>query len=385
MRILVLSCGIYQPRFCGTRRVVSNSVRALRSLGHSVLGLRAVRLSVTAGIDYEEMEEIEVGGYRMRLQQHLDGAFGACKLTRRTWAGLCKPLRRTTVAAALEDGLQLRVDSFTPEVILAEDIYISGAASRLAQARGIPLCYRVHHLDSIQHAAQPLVERVIRRWESKLLSRIDALVAFTSVDMELLRARSTSPAYCAPLGVNEFTDEGMELPASVRPPFSLYVSSYIGEEEPWLRALAQVCPTCQVVVVGEGCSDFNSPPPNVLCLGATPDSILTRLYRECAFAFFPLILTPGQGFPTKLAEAFTNGVPILMQRESAGLLPPRSEGVEFFEDLAELATISQRYYLRPERMSSRRDPLFDLMDSGRALEGILESLLAHHRRQGVQL
>lgn len=379
MKILILSSWAFLPPFCGTRRVVRDSALGLEERGHQVLVVLAVHPAALGSESAPTFVTVPMSSTWLRSELLTSRLCSLHEPLRYFWSGICKPIRSTVMMATLRCRILTTALAFAPDLILAEDMYIAPLGAHISRQLAIPFCYRVHHLHSLQHARYWFLEKVIETWESRLFRQCDALVALTQEDATLLRHKSSGRILKSPLGLRKQAADESPLPAQFTEDYILYVSSYVGEEEPWLRRLAAHCSPVNVLIVGEGGRDFCHPPQNVVLLGTLPDQLLTRLYRDCAFAFFPLSWSPGQGFPTKLAEALLNDVPILLCKDSERLLPANTESVEVYADETDLQE-KIRLLLKHKRCKVKRDAVpFDIATTSYDLEQKLRGVCTHRR------
>ena len=354
----------------------------LAGLGHDVLVLLAARPG-EAEDDCRVFQSVSLGNTWFRFERAVARLAGTCEGLRYFWSGACKPLRAAMLEQRVGNIFATKAGAFAPDVVVAEDIYIARLAIGIAGRVRAPLCYRAHHVHWIQHGRQPGLARVLRRWETRILDACDTVIGFTPEDVAYLAEHCSQPIVRSPFGLAKHAPEGRIAMALRGKRYALYVSSYVGEEDATLRRLAQACQPDGVAIVGEGCRDFVNAPGNCLLLGYLSTSALAGLYSRCGFAFFPLRWRPGQGFPTKLADAYLNGAPILMRRDSSHLLPRAADGVYCYNDEDEMCFLA-RQLLRAERhVIHRGDMPFDVSETSQGLAKELQSVIARSRKKHV--
>lgn len=335
MKVLILSGWEFLPPYCGTRRLVYNTASGLSRLGHDVMLLAAASdpgagRSVNAfRLDFIPVRNIFVDSYSA-LGRILKGT------PQPFWMGASELLRSWILKVSMNERTIQCAASFAPDVILAEDMWIAKAGLHLARTLRVPLAYRIHHFHIVKHARRTLIASAVERLEASVLTQADMLLALTRQDADFAERAYGLRATFSPIAIEDMPPNASASSAETRTGFVLYVSSYLGHEVRWLRALAACLPSSNILFAGRGSEGATSFPKNIIPLGVVPDGDLAVLYRNCAFVFFPLEWMPGQGFPIKLAEAFKSNRPILLNTKASWLLPQNAEGIFRFhaqEDL----------------------------------------------------
>lgn len=381
MRILLLTGWVFLPPFCGTRRVVYNTASGLGAQGHDVLLLAAAAESQpTPVVSCFSFDLVRVNERVLTIYCGL-----ANLLTNLPWlagAAISDVLRSKILKHSVTGELLRKMASFKPDLVLAEDMYIAPAGLRAARELRVPFGYRIHHIHSCQYSRHLFLKHIVRRWELSVLEQADALIALTPEDKDLVRSAYALHAEYCPIGIRQLSSHRFTRSSLTGRGYILYVSSYLGEELPWLRALGNRFPSATIVFAGHGSEVAGPLPKNIIRLGVVSESELASLYDGCAFVFFPLEWTPGQGFPIKLAEAFRTAKPILLNSRASWLLPPNAAGVFSFSDEEDLhSTVVS--LLTGEHQVDRDTTFLDCAFACKQLENKLIALM--EKQRDVQL
>lgn len=361
MRILIVSGWAFLPPYCGTRRLVYDTASRLSRLGHEVMLLAAATLP-SAGprangftLDFIPVRNIFVNTYSA-LGRVLKGAL------RPTWISASELLRSWILEFSITEKTIQAAACFAPDVILAEDMWIAKVGLQLARSLQVPFAYRIHHFRTVQYVQPTFIANAVLRLESSVFAQADMLLVLTPEDADFAeRAYGLCANFC-PITIDDMPTAASASSLEAQSGFVLYVSSYLGNEIRWLRALAACLPSVSIFFAGRGSEGVANLPKNIIPLGIVPVGDLAVLYRDCAFVFFPMEWIPGQGFPIKLAEAFKSNKPILLNTKASWLLPPDADGIFTFhaeDDLPAVAAqlLTKNHTVQPvQRDCSFLDP-----------------------------
>jgi glycosyltransferase involved in cell wall biosynthesis len=204
------------------------------------------------------------------------------------------------------------------------------AAALTALARGRPVIYNAHNLESgFRHeldgeAKLPFGRRRLRSFERGLLER--AAESWMVSDLDVAAARELCPSARLRYVPNVIDAAAIE-PVSARPSErrAIFVASFAYEPnrnaarflvEEVLPRVWTALPDTRLALVGGGLDEPLSGDPRVEALGFVDD--LAAVYARASCAVVPLL--QGGGTPLKLLEALAYGLPVVATpRAAAGL------------------------------------------------------------------
>jgi len=368
---------LFLPPYCGTRKLVYQTAINLGERGHRVILVMATSefdrnkfKSSQGNVDFE-LVPVKKTAYALYF------VIGIVlrKMVDFVWAPLSNILRSWILKLFWMNNLYIRIAPFHPHVIIAEDMYVAPAVSRIAEISKLPFVYRIHHIYSLIYKHHPFKE-ILRKWEMSVLKKADLLLTLTYGDKETANKMfGVSP---------QVTQFGIDLPDSfgatetLEPKankFVLYISSYLGKEMYWLIEAANSFPDTTFIFVGRGSNASVRLPKNIRRLGIVSEQELAALYRDCKFVFIPSEWSPGQGFPIKLAEAVRSNKPILINKKASWLLPRTPSGIHTFTRVSDLRQKID-FLLNDQQNITRDFHLFDWSIASWQIEQALKEMLS---------
>jgi hypothetical protein len=369
LNIAIISGWLFLPNYCGTRKLVYQTAVNLAARGHKVL-----LVMTEAGFDKDEQStsHLHVDFQMVPLKKLIFNLYCILhiflgKLCDSLWTPISNVIRSEILRVFWKRVLLEALESFVPNVIIAEDMYVAPVALFAARKMKVPCAYRIHHIYSTLYTGHPF-ERILRKWEQSVFQNADLLLALTPQDKRVIREIFGVESEVVGFGVDlpNYQEKEGEIQSQATK-YVLYVSSYLGKESSWLKRAAVCFPDTDFVFVGRGSEANTKLPKNIRRCGIITDQKLASLYQHCRFVLIPFEWNPGQGVPIKLIEAFRCNRPILVNRNASWLLPNDSNGVYTFTTQRDFCE-KIRTMLERQEITPRDSSIFNWESSSRKLE-----------------